>query len=662
MNEFDPSMPIDVIFAGAFLTQASRNELLKVFPPKFNNLYCDHVTIHFAPDNNTTKRFPVGEELEITINGTYSDTKLQCVRVDISDQFYHITISTLEGVKPVECSHIKEEQYTKLENPIRLKANYGLLVTYKNDPLITLAKKTREKILNFVESAQPGESLKFKTEELSSSERSVVHEFAKQNGLKSESSGKKEQRKLTLTMIKKKIDYGNDNQQNLLKIYEHPEGDAKEEENKNKTFKIKDSSLYKALNLEGARKVNISGRVTEDSGIEWSIHSKSIEKNFQKNSMIIMRGLPGSGKSHVTKYLCEKYGHEICSADSYFTNKGGYTFDKDSLPEAHQFCYENSIKNVENGNSLIIDNTNSRKSEYNKYVRLAAKHEFHVTILEIYCCDLERAKFFMKRSLHDVPIKNIMMMEARWETDDESVLLEPYLDQFSDLDVNQNKNQLVTSNTVRLQQYLTTHKFFHNSKKRTKTHLFMAAGDNSSIYVDIPPKFKEEFYKIYYECDEPKYFSEMIVDKFRMYFDIDFKDKEVDNSLLISIAETMREHCNSKVYVTGCTANGKCGYHYHCYDTIVEYDKALEIRIEIIKLLNKKYPERNWDTIIDDAVYKFGIRMYGSRKVTKTVDMGRLYQVYYLIEQDGSVIENPIEKLYELKDAWKIQEQVSIHI
>ena len=122
-----------------------------------------------------------------------------------------------------------------------------------------------------------------------------MHEFAKQNGIKSESSGKKENRKLTLTMLRR--NHLNNqlvsNQQSSLKIYEHPEGDAKEEE-RNQTFKIKDSSLFKILNLESSRKINFSGKVRQDLGIEWNYNSQSLEKNFQKNSMIIMRGLPGN--------------------------------------------------------------------------------------------------------------------------------------------------------------------------------------------------------------------------------------------------------------------------------------------------------------------------------------------------------------------------------
>jgi ABC-type dipeptide/oligopeptide/nickel transport system ATPase component len=69
--------------------------------------------------------------------------------------------------------------------------------------------------------------------------------------------------------------------------------------------------------------------------------------NFIKKSkiMFILRGLPGSGKSTLTKAILNKYpASVVCSADLYFTNKqtGEYKHDINKLKDAHLTCQMNA--------------------------------------------------------------------------------------------------------------------------------------------------------------------------------------------------------------------------------------------------------------------------------------------------------------------------------
>ena len=61
--------------------------------------------------------------------------------------------------------------------------------------------------------------------------------------------------------------------------------------------------------------------------------------NFIKNSkvMIINRGLPGSGKSTLSRSIKSSYEDSIvCSGDDYFMDSNGnYNFDQNLLFEAH---------------------------------------------------------------------------------------------------------------------------------------------------------------------------------------------------------------------------------------------------------------------------------------------------------------------------------------
>ncbi|PAV61981.1 hypothetical protein WR25_23222 [Diploscapter pachys] len=54
--------------------------------------------------------------------------------------------------------------------------------------------------------------------------------------------------------------------------------------------------------------------------------------------LILMRGAPGSGKSHLAKSLLKEYSHgRIFSTDDLFTNKHGvYKFEPMKLEEYHK--------------------------------------------------------------------------------------------------------------------------------------------------------------------------------------------------------------------------------------------------------------------------------------------------------------------------------------
>lgn len=640
-QEYQPNMPTKVIYAGIFLSQASREELTKRIPPIFKNHYANHVTMIYEPNDQEIYKFPVGESVNVKVIGYYEDKRLQCIQVEIEKSIYHITIST-NNVKPEECAHVTE--YKPIES-FQLQGKYGLLVTYQNDPLVVLPKKIREKIQNFVETAQVGEKLKFKPEELSNAERSVVHDYAKNNGLKSESTGKDKQRKLTLTMLRKKSD--DPDHQIYLNIYEHPEEETKSKE-ENITFKIKDPSIVKIMNLvsNSSRSVRKAGFITNDM-IQWE-NSPDFEKD---KVCIILRGLSGSGKSWVSSYLSQEYDLEICSADYYFMKKKIYEFDPNKLQEAHDYCYQQAKDYMSNHQSLIIDNTNSKLSEYKKYIDLARDYEYTYYVIEIFCKNEEQAEYFTNRSSHHVPLKTVMIMFSKWETDDTSYLLEPYIP------FEKSNTTLEIGETV--QSWLTQNKLFHTNKKRNKTHLFMGTGNRASIFVDVPEELRDEFYKVYFHSgvfnrkdDEPKYLSEWIQDQFRLYFDFDFGEL-VELDEIIQIGKIISQVVNSEIYVTGSSEGDKTGIHYHCYDCIVGYDQSIEYRDKIIKKLNNK---RNWEAIFDKEVYRNGLRMFGSRKVTNNLDVGRVHEFLFMLIE-GKVVEMKKEDIN-----WKILRKLSIQV
>jgi len=131
--------------------------------------------------------------------------------------------------------------------------------------------------------------------------------------------------------------------------------------------------------------------------------------------LIVLRGLPGSGKTHVRTHSFSQLfnahdnkldtGYIICSADDFFTKDGEYHFDPLLLPEAHKACF---MKFVEAVNAetphILIDNTNIHAAEYAPYMTYAQAFDYTTEIVTVWA-SVETA---MKRQTHEVPL-NIML-------------------------------------------------------------------------------------------------------------------------------------------------------------------------------------------------------------------------------------------------------------
>ncbi|XP_045178941.1 uncharacterized protein LOC123538711 [Mercenaria mercenaria] len=111
--------------------------------------------------------------------------------------------------------------------------------------------------------------------------------------------------------------------------------------------------------------------------------------NFIKhsNTMFIMRGLPGSGKSTLVKSLQNIYKGSVavCSADDFFrSSDGSYNFDAGRLSEAHKDCQNKAAYHCNKGTPVvIIDNTNIQRWSMGFYMKLAQRScYYHVVVLE----------------------------------------------------------------------------------------------------------------------------------------------------------------------------------------------------------------------------------------------------------------------------------------
>lgn len=140
--------------------------------------------------------------------------------------------------------------------------------------------------------------------------------------------------------------------------------------------------------------------------------------------MIIMRGAPGCGKSTMASALLRQIGllegynakEFIFSSDDFFLSRRGYKFDRNLLPDAHEWNKKKVHSKAAAGWSpIIVDNTNIMVWEMQPYVQIAVSHGYLLEILEPQTSWCKSASKLSQRNVHQVPKENIQRMLDRYE-------------------------------------------------------------------------------------------------------------------------------------------------------------------------------------------------------------------------------------------------------
>ncbi|NXV93778.1 NEDD4-binding protein 2-like 1 isoform X2 [Calonectris borealis] len=133
--------------------------------------------------------------------------------------------------------------------------------------------------------------------------------------------------------------------------------------------------------------------------------------------LVLLRGLPGAGKSTLARQLKRDYPSAvILSTDDFFIENGVYVFEPDFLEDAHKWNQKRAHKAMKNGKSpVIIDNTNIHAWEMKPYVMMARENRYEVIFQEPDTPWKFNVQELTRRNIHHVPRQKIQRMKEQYE-------------------------------------------------------------------------------------------------------------------------------------------------------------------------------------------------------------------------------------------------------
>ena len=137
--------------------------------------------------------------------------------------------------------------------------------------------------------------------------------------------------------------------------------------------------------------------------------------------VIVMSGIPGSGKSTYAREMCDSHAKEhgavsvgLISTDDYFMVDGKYMYDATKIGAAHADCFRRFIDcmrcPVLQPRLVVVDNTNTTAMELAPYILGANAFKWESEVRTIVCENEHDMKVAAARNSHNVPFGVVISM------------------------------------------------------------------------------------------------------------------------------------------------------------------------------------------------------------------------------------------------------------
>jgi tRNA uridine 5-carbamoylmethylation protein Kti12 len=145
--------------------------------------------------------------------------------------------------------------------------------------------------------------------------------------------------------------------------------------------------------------------------------------------IIVMTGLPGSGKSTAVKQLVAEFLSNnlytqaaVVSSDDFFTDDDGtYDFKLEARPVAHQMCwhkFNEYLGRFRAKDLIVVDNTNLTNDDRGRYMEAALQHGHAARLVHVKCpievC-IARRDPSNPKNVHQIPAETLHEMAARFQ-------------------------------------------------------------------------------------------------------------------------------------------------------------------------------------------------------------------------------------------------------
>lgn len=125
--------------------------------------------------------------------------------------------------------------------------------------------------------------------------------------------------------------------------------------------------------------------------------------------LLLVRGLPGAGKSTLSKSLVSSGAFDLhLEADQFFESSGSYQFDASQLGRAHKWCQDETRYALEGDKSVVVSNTFTTPKELKDYFDIALDNNI---LPQVILC---QGTF---GSIHNVPYETLVKMGERFVYD-----------------------------------------------------------------------------------------------------------------------------------------------------------------------------------------------------------------------------------------------------